>query len=607
MNYGKITLVDENEGVISDDCKISNTFSEYFENATKKSDLNNSYSLNNIEPTSIDPLENALNKFNGHPSVLKIQESIVCNIGFSFFEINESEVLEEIEKLDKKKNGTYENISVKAIKEASEICSSSLTNIWNTEILGKCNFETNLKLADVTPVFKKKDRTLVENYRPISVLPTVSKIFERIMQKQINAYIDKYLSDNLCGYRKGYSTQSALILLIERWKKKLDEKGYAGAILMDLSKAFDTIDHELLIAKLHAYGFSSNALQLILSYLSNRFQRVKIDATFSSWTQLLQGVPQGSVLGPLLFNVYLNDLFMFMDDVEISNYADDTTLYACDDKLENVVQKLEYNSEIAISWFEHNFMKLNTDKCKLLISGFKYEQIWVQIGYDKIWENDKVDLLGITIESELKFDKHIENLCSKANRKLTILGRMSKYLSYQKKKILFKSFFESQFKYCNVVWMCHTRQSNNKINMLHERALRLVYNDYLTSFEELLIIDCSVRIHVSNMHSLAIELYKVFKGLTNSNFQELFRRNTNSNNLRNQNDLLIPSIRTVWKGENSIRYFGATLWNSIPDNIKSLPTLTAFKSKIKKWKPQHCPCRLCRCYINGVGFINVTN
>ena len=184
---------------------------------------------------------------------------------------------------------------------------------------------------------------------------------------------------------------------------------------------------------------------------------------------------------------------------------------------------------------------------------------------------------------------------------------MSKYLSYQKKKILFKSFFESQFKYCNVVWMCHTRQSNNKINMLHERALRLVYNDYLTSFDELLIIDCSVRIHVSNMHSLAIELYKVFKGLTNSNFQELFRRNSNSNNLRNLNDLLIPFIRTVWKGKNLIRYFGAIQWNSIPDNIKSIPTLTAFKSKIKTWKPQHCPCRLCRCYINGVGFINVTN
>ena len=128
VNFGKITLVDENEGVISDDCKISNTFSEYFENAAKKSDLSNSYSLNDIEPTSIGPLENALNKFNGHPSVLKIQGSIVCNIGFSFFEINESEVLEEIEKLDKKKNGTYENISVKAIKEASEICNSSITN-----------------------------------------------------------------------------------------------------------------------------------------------------------------------------------------------------------------------------------------------------------------------------------------------------------------------------------------------------------------------------------------------------------------------------------------------------------------------------------------------
>ena len=126
------------------------------------------------------------------------------------------------------------------------MCSPALANIWNEEILPHKNFPENLKLADATPIFEKKDETFFENYRPVSILPTVSKIFEQIMQKQITDYIGKFLSPSLCGYRKGFSTQYALLSLIERWRLCLDKQGFAGALLMDLSKAFDTINHELL-------------------------------------------------------------------------------------------------------------------------------------------------------------------------------------------------------------------------------------------------------------------------------------------------------------------------------------------------------------------------
>ena len=143
------------------------------------------------------------------------------------------------------------------------------------------DYPDNLKLADITPVFKKKDPLNKINYRPISVLPSISKLFEKLMQHQLVNYMENYLSPHLCGYRKGYSSQQALISLIESWKKSLDKKGYGGAILMDLSKAFDIIKHDLLLAKLHAYGFSKKALKLIQNYLSNRWHRTKINKDFS--------------------------------------------------------------------------------------------------------------------------------------------------------------------------------------------------------------------------------------------------------------------------------------------------------------------------------------
>ena len=380
------------------------------------------------------------------------------------------------------------------------------------------------------------------------------------MQNEMNSFITQHLSKHLCGYRKGYNVQHALISMIEKWKSTLDQKGYAGAVLMDLSKAFDCMNHELLLAKLYAYGFSKNALKMVRSYLSNRWYRIKVNYEFSSWVEILTGVPQGSILGPLLFNIYLNDLFWIFINTEACNFADDTTLYSCDQELATVMRNLEHDSLLAIEWFESNYMKLNGDKCHLLTAGHKHEWMWANIGNNKIWESKNEKLLGIHIDNELSFKVHILGICKIANTKLTALRRYCKILSFEKKRILFKSFVQSQFSYCPLMWMFHNRNLNNKLNRLHERALRMIYDDDNSTFRDLLVKDRAYTIHERNIQSLAIECFKAYKNIGPSLLHDIFRRaDYDGPILRKKSYFIKPTISSVQFGENSLKILGSKI------------------------------------------------
>ena len=276
-----------------------------------------------------------------------------------------------------------------------------------------------------------------------------------------------FLSNFLCRFRKGYNKQHALLNLIEKFKRVLDKKGYASAILMDLSKAFDCLDHELLLAKLDAYGFSKNALRFIHSYLTDRKQRVEVNGAFSEWQEKKLGVPQGSVLGPLLFNIFINDLFYLLKDTDVCNYADDTTIYVCDNQLEKIQNWLEQDALKLSGWFRENYMKLNDDKCHLLVFGDKTNDVSVTVGNSLIKESTEEKLLGVTIDKDLSFKNHLDSLCKKASQKLHALARISKFMDTDRVVLMMNTFVMSQFSYCPLIWMFHDRRINNKVNKIH--------------------------------------------------------------------------------------------------------------------------------------------
>ena len=198
-----------------------------------------------------------------------------------------------------------------------------------------------MKLANVTPVCKKCNRSEKGNYRPASILPNISKVFERCLYKQMSQYFKGIISEYQCGFRKGHSAQYALISVLEKWRYNVDQGCMFGALLTDLSKAFGYLPHDIIITKLNANGFDMKAQNFIYDYLRNRKQRTNIDNAYSSWQKILYGVPQGSILTSLLFNIDLYDLFFIMNHEDIANYAGDNTPHISGKNIDEVIRFLE--------------------------------------------------------------------------------------------------------------------------------------------------------------------------------------------------------------------------------------------------------------------------
>ena len=256
-------------------------------------------------------------------------------------------------------------------------------------------------------------------------------------------------------------------------------------------------------------------------------------------------------------------------------------IYACHKNIDNVIWSLENDSTVIIQWFTDNFMKLNPDKCHFMVLGKSSNQdVTVNVGSSIIKNTKQEKLLGVMIDKKLTFETHINKLCKKAGNKLFALSRMSPYMNSNKLQFLMRAFVMSQFQYC-----------------------QLAYKDYVSSFDILLEREKSVTIHTKNLQTLMIEIFKTQNNMNHSFMNEIFREQVNMHNLRNNNELVLPRIKTVNFGSESSRYRGPQLWFSLPQDRRNTESISLFKSKIKKWHGEDCSCRLCRPFIPNVRFL----
>ena len=316
-------------------------------------------------------------------------------------------------------------------------------------------------------------------------------------------------SVNLSGYRKQYLCQHVLMNFIENCKKHLDNRMVYGLITTDLSKAFDCLPYRLLISKLYAYGISENACKLIINYFQLRQQRVKLGHVRSEWVSLMKGAAQGSLFGPFLFNVSQNDLIFKLENVcDVYNYADDTSAGCSGKSVNEVYQNLQNVMSILLQWFKLNHLKANPTKFQLIVFN---ENVTKCIGLaDNVQLKPKqsVKLLGVEIDHRLTFHDHISSLCARAGRQLRALARMSKELPPETKLLVFQTFILCHFNYCSTVWhFCKTSDMKN-IEKIQHRALKYVYNDFVSSYRVLREKHNITLLFVNRVKELLIEVYK---------------------------------------------------------------------------------------------------
>ena len=590
----------------------------------RKSNFPSSLKLNSMTITDKTEIANEFNNYftsvgpvyaNAIPKKNRTYQSYLNKVilsKFSFTLTNKENVLKVIDGFLPKTSTGPDGLSMKLLKRLKLHICDSLTLIINQSLTTGI-FPENFKIAKVLPLFKKGDLSIMENYRPISLLPCISKIFEKVVSCQVYDYFirEKLLYISQYGFRKGHSTEHACIEFLDKVFSELDNGETPISIFIDLSKAFDTIDHKILLKKLSYYGLDNISVKWFDSYLNNRKQLVCIDDNNSSEELITTGVPQGSVLGPLLFIIYINDLYYATDKFKPVLFADDTTLMSTLCTFTRIIGSdadISYNINKELDkiheWLCANKLSLNADKTKYMI--FRYPQrrnipvLELKFNNTSIEKVQVFDFLGLTISETLDWSHHINKITNKVSKVLGIMKKIKRFVSKETLRTIYNSLALPHFYYCVLTWGF----SNSRVLKLQKKAVRIIcgskYNAHadplfkelkLLKIQDIFMLQCT-KFYYNFTHN-KLPLY----------FDNFFQRNADFHihDTRNRNRVYLAGINNETTRK-CIRVHIPNLINNLPANVKekldthSLPGFTHYVKMyyIGRYSTE---CSIRNCYI----------
>ena len=510
---------------------------------------------------------------------------------FFFNAITNNEVIRTIKSLDPNKSSGPNNIPNKILNLLLIDISDILTKIFNLSFeTGK--FISLLKIAKVIPIFKNKGSDSdVTNYRPISLLSNIDKIFEKLVYSRISSFLTDHnlINNKQFGFRSKHSTTHALISITEKIRYAIDNNEFACGIFIDLQKAFDTVDHHILLKKLQHYGIRGIANSWFKSYLSNRKQSVCISGYFSELKTILHGVPQGSVLGPLLFLLYINDLPNAISNSDTFLFADDTGLFFCNKDLKVMEYKVNQDLNSLVSWLNVNKIALNIAKTEIVLFRSPRKKLFYKVKLSLNGQTVKlsstVKYLGIILDEHMSWKSHLTSLAQKLSRANGILSKLRHVLPKQSLLTVYYALFQSHLSYANQVWG-QALSHKSRIFKLQKASIRiLTFSKYFAHSKPLFQSLNILTVHNLTFSNNIILIYQILNKNSPLEIQSSFNLKyiSNSHSTRGCTNKLLakPKVKTTNYGLNSIIYQSISNWNTLQNYFFGidLSNITLFKLK----------------------------
>ena len=510
----------------------------------------------------------------------------VNKMTFSIPLLSINEVLSYLLSLKNKNSCGFDGISPKILKLSAPYIADSLTYLYNL-CLSKHYFPKLFKHAKVIPLHKKGDTNDVNNYRPISLLSSISKPLERHVHHHLSFFVEsnKLLHVHQSGFRKHHSCETALCRIVDSWLHEINSSKAVGVIFIDLTKAFDLINHKILIQKLRLYGMDENTIMFFTSYLLHRTQSVYARGIISSEKCVPCGVPQGSILGPLLFSLYINDLPLSIQSVVCDLFADDTSLHYASHSIDEINHFLNKSMKSVEFWCETNDMLVHPDKTESMLLCTRQKRQTIKVTKLKLFYKNSIikqvtkhKLLGVVIDENLLWQEHIHDLTKQISSYVFQLSQIKNFLDEHSRKVFYFAFIQARLDYCSVVWGKCAPSNLKPLNSLQKRALKLIGNVQLKDsptdniFKSLQILP----LRLCFTYNILILMHKVVYEACPEYLKTMF-----SFQHQHESDRAVVPKPNIDLFKMSFSYSGSKEWNTLPATCRKIPVLSRFKTEIK--------------------------